>query len=179
MVDSDLQNYQTVFAKNAGAIAAPTAGLHFTKPLLENLSERGVKIAPVTLHVGIGTFRPVNSEDLNEHQMHAEHYSIDQNSIDTINQCRSDGGRVVAVGTTCVRVLETVGASGVLRPCSGETDIFIRPGHEFQFVDALLTNFHLPKSTLIVLVRAFGGDRLMKDAYARAIEEEYLSLIHI
>ena len=173
MVDSDLVNYQTVFAKNEGAIAAPTAGLHFTKPLLEKLIDRGIRIAAVTLHVGIGTFRPVSCEDLNDHVMHSEHCSIGQSAIDTINECRNDGGRIVAVGTTSVRVLETAGSSGVLKPWEGETDLFIRPGHEFQFVDGLITNFHLPKSTLIVLVRAFGGDTLMCRAYDEAVAEEY------
>ena len=173
MVDSDLKNYQTVFAKNEGAIAAPTAGLHFTKPLLEKLIDRGIRIAPLTLHVGIGTFRPVSTENLNEHQMHREYCSISQSTVDIINSCRNESGRVVAVGTTSMRVLETAAKSGDLLPWEGETDLFIKPGFQFNVVDALLTNFHLPKSTLLVLVRTFGGDSLIKQAYEEAIEEQY------
>ena len=173
MVDADVTNYQTVFAKNEGAVAAPTAGLHFTKKLLEKLTERGVKIAPVTLHVGIGTFRPLNVDDLDKHVMHSERCHLPEKSAATINECRAAGGRVIAVGTTSVRVLETAGASGTLSAWEGESELFIKPGFEFKIVDGLLTNFHLPKSTLIVLVRTFGGDELMRRAYTEAIEEEY------
>ncbi|MCH2182337.1 MAG: tRNA preQ1(34) S-adenosylmethionine ribosyltransferase-isomerase QueA [Mariniblastus sp.] len=173
MVDADLNDYQTVFAKNAGAIAAPTAGLHFTKALFQRLVERGIKIASVTLHVGIGTFRPVTVSPLDQHTMHSEYGSLAQPAVDAIRETKEAGGRVIAVGTTSVRVLETAGRAGDLQPWQGETDLFIRPGFQFQVIDGLLTNFHLPRSTLVVLVRAFGGDILMKDAYQEAIEEKY------
>ena len=173
MVDSDLNDYQTVYAKQPGAVAAPTAGLHFTPALLKRLIDLGVKIAPVTLHVGIGTFRPISNDELSEHVMHKEWGTIKQASVDTIDECRSAGGRIIAVGTTSVRVLESAGANGVLRAWTDETDLFIRPGYDFQIVDGLITNFHLPCSTLIVLVRTFGGDQLIKQAYAEAIEEKY------
>jgi S-adenosylmethionine:tRNA ribosyltransferase-isomerase len=173
MVDSDVKDYQTVFAKNEGAVAAPTAGLHLTEPLLRRIIDRGVKIAQVTLHVGIGTFRPVKTDDLTDHDMHFERGSIDQKSVDIISQCKSNGGRVVAVGTTSVRVLETAAASGTLEPWSGETNLFIKPPYKFKSVDALLTNFHLPRSTLLVLVRTFGGDQLISDAYEAALAEKY------
>ena len=173
MVDADVKDYQTVYAKQPGAIAAPTAGLHFTPSLLKRLIDHGVQIAPVTLHVGIGTFRPVSSGELTDHVMHKEFGSIKQSSVDTIDRCRQDGGRVIAVGTTSVRVLESAGANGVLKVWQGETDLFIKPGYEFKIISGLLTNFHLPCSTLVVLVRTFGGDELIKTAYAAAIEEEY------
>lgn len=172
MVDADAENYQTVFAKHAGAVAAPTAGLHFTESLLRRLIDRGVKIAPVTLHVGIGTFRPLSSESLDEHQMHSEQYSLSESTANTIRQCREDGGRVVAVGTTSVRVLESLQGDSI-QAQEGATDLFIKPGYEFQNVDCLMTNFHLPKSTLIVLVRTFGGDKLLQRAYEEAVEEKY------
>lgn len=173
MVDADLMNYQTVFAKKSGAVAAPTAGLHLTKLLLNRIIDAGVQIAQVTLHVGIGTFRPVTVDDLSNHKMHFERGSIDQKSVDLINQTRSLGGRVIAVGTTSVRVLETAGANGDLSPWSGETELFIRPPYQFKTIDGLLTNFHLPRSTLLVMIRTFGGDELMQRAYAEAIEEKY------
>ena len=173
MTDSDLQNYQTVFAKHAGAVAAPTAGLHLTKRLLREIIDSGVKIAQVTLHVGIGTFRPVVANNLGDHTMHFERGEIDQQAVDIIDASRARGGRVIAVGTTAVRVLETAGASGDLKPWTGETNLFIKPGYEFRVVDGLLTNFHLPRSTLLVMIRTFGGDELMQRAYAAAIEEEY------
>lgn len=173
MVDADLKDYQTVYAKQPGAIAAPTAGLHFTPSLLNRLIERGVKIAPVTLHVGIGTFRPLAAEHLDQHIMHAEWGSIKQAAVDTMDECRQAGGRIIAVGTTSVRILESAGADGVLKAWEGETDLFIRPGFEFKIIDGLMTNFHLPCSTLIVLVRTFGGDKLIQDAYLAAIEEKY------
>lgn len=173
MVDADLQDYQTVFAKQPGAVAAPTAGLHLTERLLGRIIDAGVKIAKVTLHVGIGTFRPVTSDDLNEHKMHFEHGAIDEKSVKQINDARANGGRIIALGTTSVRVLETAGATGELKPWVGETDLFIRPPYQFKFVDGLLTNFHLPRSTLLVLVRTLGGDELMKRAYQEAVEEKY------
>lgn len=173
MVDADFKNYQTIFAKSPGAVAAPTAGLHLTEPLINRLIDKGVKIAQVTLHVGIGTFKPVTADDLNDHNMHFERGSIEAKSVDQINQARAEGGRVIAVGTTSVRVLETAAADGQLKPWSGETNLFISPPYEFKTVDGLLTNFHLPRSTLLVLVRTFGGDELLKRAYAEAIEEKY------
>ena len=173
MVDSDVTDYQTIYAKQPGAVAAPTAGLHFTPALLQRLIDLGVKIAPITLHVGIGTFRPVSDDNLAEHVMHKEWGTIKQSSVDTIDECRNSGGRIIAVGTTSVRVLESAGSNGVLRAWTGETDLFIKPGFEFKIVDGLITNFHLPCSTLIVLVRTFGGDHLIKKAYSAAIEEKY------
>ena len=173
MVDADCTNYQTVFAKHPGAIAAPTAGLHFTPELLQRLEDRGVNCCRITLHVGLGTFRPIATEQLSEHPMHAEWAHISAETVDRLHQVRQTGGRVVAVGTTVVRTLETAAADGQLRPWQGETDLFIRPPYRFRAVDALLTNFHLPKSTLLVLVRTLGGDALLRRAYAEAIREEY------
>ncbi|MCL4127732.1 UNVERIFIED_CONTAM: hypothetical protein GTU68_015087 [Idotea baltica] len=173
MVDADAKDYQTVFAKNHGAVAAPTAGLHLTEALLRRIIDRGVKIAQVTLHVGIGTFRPVKAENLNDHDMHFERGTIDQASVDTINQTKAAGGRVIAVGTTSVRVLETAAADGALVAWSGETNLFIKPPYKFKVADGLLTNFHLPRSTLLVMIRTMGGDDLMTRAYAAAIEEKY------
>ncbi len=173
MKDSDLKNYQTVYAKHAGAVAAPTAGLHFTKELLQAIGEAGIQVAAVTLHVGLGTFRPIKSQNLVDHQMHSERGTIADEAIQKIKSCRANDGRVISVGTTSVRVLETIGQESPLKPWSGETDIFIKPPYQFKLVDALLTNFHLPKSTLLVLVRTFGGDDLMKEAYRKAVEEEY------
>ncbi len=173
MIDSDVKNYQTIFAKNVGAVAAPTAGLHLTKPLLNRIIDVGVKIAQVTLHVGIGTFKPVAAENLADHKMHYERGSIDEKSVDLINETRKNGGRIIAVGTTSARVLETAAASGELVVWSGQTELFIRPPYEFKCVDGLLTNFHIPRSTLLVMIRTFGGDVLMKRAYSEAIEEKY------
>lgn len=173
MVDSDLTNYQTLFAKHAGAVAAPTAGLHLTTPLMERLQKRGVQMAQVTLHVGIGTFRPVTADDLDDHQMHFEWGQIDEQAIETINTCRNNGGRIIAVGTTSVRVLETAAASGTLQPWKGETNLFIKPPYQFKSIDGLMTNFHLPRSTLLVMIRTLGGDELMKHAYEAAVEEKY------
>ncbi len=173
MVDSDLQNYQTLYAKHVGAVAAPTAGLHLTKSLLQRLQKRGVQTAQVTLHVGIGTFRPVTAEDLAEHQMHFEWGHIDQSTVQKINSCRANGGRIIAVGTTSVRVLETAAAGGALQPWQGETNLFIKPPYQFKAIDGLITNFHLPRSTLLVMIRTFGGDELMRRAYSAAVEEKY------
>lgn len=173
MKDSDVKNYQTVYAKKPGAVAAPTAGLHFSKDLLIALKEFGVGIGSATLHVGIGTFRPVKVSRLDDHEMHSERGEIDQATIDKIKSCRANDGRVVAVGTTSVRVLESVAQQDELRPWSGETNLFIKPPYQFRLVDALITNFHLPKSTLLVLIRCFGGDELMKEAYRQAVKEKY------
>ena len=170
MVDADMHDYQTVFAKHDGAVAAPTAGLHFTPNLIKRLIDRGVKIIPITLHVGMGTFRPLSSEVLDEHKMHTERYAVSESSAKALNECKRAGGRIVAVGTTSVRVLES---NPVIAAGEGETDLFIKPGFQFQHVGSLMTNFHLPKSTLIVLVRTFGGDQLLRQAYQEAIEEEY------
>lgn len=173
MVDSDRIDYQTVYAKQVGAIAAPTAGLHFTKGLIKRLIDDKINVAQLTLHVGIGTFRPMTADRVNDHSMHQEWGSISENAVELINQSRAAGGRIIAVGTTCVRVLETAGRSGTLERWSGDTGLFIRPPYQFKVVDGLLTNFHLPRSTLLVLVRTFGGDELLKQAYDVAIEERY------
>lgn len=173
MVEDDRESYQTVFAQKPGAVAAPTAGLHFTRNLLYDIVGGGTDINYVTLHVGIGTFRPIEVERLEEHHMHSEVAHIDADTVSRLNACRARGGRVVAVGTTCVRVLESAAASGTLQPFDGATDLFIRPPYEFKAVDALLTNFHLPKSSLLVLVRTFGGDQLLRRAYDEAIKERY------
>ncbi len=176
MIDADLEDYQTVFARQSGAVAAPTAGLHFTTRLIRLLVDRGVRIAQVTLHVGIGTFRPVTANDLDEHVMHFETGELTEKAVAVIQQTRLSGGRVIGVGTTSVRVLETAAAcsaDGLLEPWSGKTDLFIKPPYEFKAIDGLLTNFHLPRSTLLVLVRTFGGDELIKRAYAEAVEERY------
>jgi S-adenosylmethionine:tRNA ribosyltransferase-isomerase len=173
MVDSDRRSYQTVYARNPGAIAAPTAGLHFTQRLLEEIQGGGVTVSWVTLHVGLGTFRPIETKTLAEHRMHAEWANLPQATVDSIQACRRRGGRVVAVGTTSMRVLETAARDGPLRPLVGQTDLFIRPPFQFRAVDGLLTNFHLPRTTLLVLVRTFGGDDLMKKAYEEAIREGY------
>jgi S-adenosylmethionine:tRNA ribosyltransferase-isomerase len=173
MQESDMERYQTVFAKRPGAIAAPTAGLHFTRELLNALLNSGVGICNLTLHVGVGTFRPIAVHQIEDHRMHREWGAIDQAAVDRLNECRHGGGRIVAVGTTCVRLLETAAQDGHLRAWQGETDLFIRPPYAFQAVDAMLTNFHLPKSTLLILVRAFGGDTLIQQAYAMAMAESY------
>jgi len=173
MVDSDRVSYQTVYAEAAGAVAAPTAGLHFTTALLATLQARGIRLARVTLHVGPGTFRPIKSDRLADHPMHSEWGRIDQPAVDMIDERRRGGGRIIAVGTTTMRVLETAARPGRLCPWSGETNLFIRPPFQFQACDALLTNFHLPRSTLLVLVRTFGGDELIRCAYEEAVREQY------
>jgi S-adenosylmethionine:tRNA ribosyltransferase-isomerase len=173
MEPSDRQNYQTVFARWPGAIAAPTAGLHFTQPLLRRLGEKGIAICALTLHIGRGTFRPLATESLAEHRLDAEWGSISPEIVERIAGCRRRGGRVVAVGTTSVRLLETAAADGSLKAMTGYTDLFIRPPYQFQIVNALLTNFHLPRTSLLVLVRTFGGDALIMRAYEEAIREEY------
>ena len=173
MVASDAKNYQTVYARTPGAVAAPTAGLHLTEKLLGQVKELGVKICPLTLHVGLGTFRPIETESLAEHRMHEECGRVDRETVARITAARDAGGRVVAVGTTSVRLLETAAAGGTLEPFDGRTHLFIRPPYEFRAVDAMLTNFHLPRTTLLVLVRTFGGDDLITRAYQEAIRQEY------
>jgi S-adenosylmethionine:tRNA ribosyltransferase-isomerase len=173
MVESDRQNYQTVFARSPGAVAAPTAGLHFTELLLRRLEKQGIVLCWLTLKVGAGTFRPVVGPQIAEHRVPPGGAPLGQGAVDKVRFARQRGGRVIAVGTTTVRVLETAAQDGELKPFSGMTDLFIRPPYRFRAVDALLTNFHLPRTTLLVLVRTFGGDELMKRAYEEAIREEY------
>ena len=163
-----------MYARNAGAIAAPTAGLHFTREMLDRIRDRGIRTAFVTLHVGIGTFRPLSVDRLDDHVMHSELFELSSDTAEAITACRARGGRVVAVGTTTVRVLESsVDEDGSIVPAHGSTDIFIRPPHRFRVVDALLTNFHLPRSTLLALVMAFAGVSRTRDAYAHAVEKRY------
>lgn len=173
MVAADRERYQTVFACSPGAVAAPTAGLHFSLDLLKSLEAAGVVVVRVTLHVGLDTFRPVTAPTLDDHVMHSEWCEITPEAIAAIERSKAAGGRTVAVGTTAVRVLETAARGGRLAPFCGPTDVFIRPPYEFRAVDALLTNFHLPRTTLLVLVRTFGGDELVRRAYDEAIREEY------
>ena len=168
------ERYQTVYARERGSAAAPTAGLHFTPELLGQIEQAGVAIARVTLHVGLGTFRPVKTEQVEEHVMHSEHYEVPAQAADAINSARAAGGRVVAVGTTTVRTLESsAGPDGRVMPGTGWTGIFIYPGYVFRAVDAVVTNFHLPKSTLIMMVSAFAGREFVLDAYRRAVAEKY------
>jgi S-adenosylmethionine:tRNA ribosyltransferase-isomerase len=170
----DAERYQTVYSKYKGSAAAPTAGLHFTYELLGELAQKGVNIAYVTLHVGLGTFRPVKTENILEHKMHSEFYNLNEQACNLINTCKNNGGRVIAVGTTSCRVLETVGDSeGRVTPSSGWTDIFIYPGYRFKVINGLITNFHLPESTLIMLISAFAGREKILDAYNVAIKECY------
>ena len=170
----DVERYQTVFAREAGSVAAPTAGLHFTRELLDALEAKGVRLARLVLHVGIGTFRPVETEDPGEHRMHAERYTVPEETARVLNDTRAAGGRIWAVGTTVVRTLETVATDdGRIHAGSGWTDIFIRPPYRFKAVDRLITNFHLPRSTLLMLVAAFGGYENVMRAYRVAVEEGY------
>lgn len=173
MVDADLETYQTVYATHTGAVAAPTAGLHITQRLLEQLSRRGIQTAQLTLHIGQDTFRPISADSLSDHAMHREWGSIDATAVERIHNSRSAKGRTIAVGTTSVRVLETAAASGQLQPWEGQTDLFIRPPYTFHAVDGLLTNFHLPRTTLLILVRTLGGNTLVQRAYEAAIQERY------
>lgn len=173
MNDEDVQRYQTVFAEHRGSVAAPTAGLHFTRELLAQIEQRGVELGHVTLHVGMGTFRPISVDTLAEHTMHGETAHVDAATVERIRARRADGGRVIAVGTTSVRTLESAAADGDLKPWSGTTDLFIRPPYAFRVVDALMTNFHLPRTTLLVLVTTFGGYDLIMRAYREAIAERY------
>lgn len=169
----DKDRYQTVYSKYNGSSAAPTAGLHFTKELLEKISKKGVEIVEVTLHVGLGTFRPVKVDDVNEHKMHSEHYNVTREAADKINKAKSENRRIIAVGTTSIRTLESACVDGKVVPGSGDTDIFIYPGYEFKIVDALITNFHLPESTLIMLVAAFTSKDIILNAYEEAVKERY------
>ncbi len=169
----DESRYQTVYARAPGAVAAPTAGLHFDDAMLKRLGERGVELAWLTLHVGAGTFQPVRVNELSEHRMHAERFDIPADTVAAIERARARGGRVIAVGTTSLRALEAASQAGKVRAGSGETDIFITPGYRFRCVDRLLTNFHLPKSTLLMLVSAFAGYDAIRQAYAHAVAERY------
>lgn len=170
----DKNRYQTVYARNEGSAAAPTAGLHFTKELLEKIKEKGVNVVSITLHVGLGTFRPVKVDKIEEHHMHTESYNISKEAADTINRTRAAGGRVIAVGTTSCRTLESAAADdGTIPAISGDTDIFIYPGYKFKAIDCLITNFHLPESTLIMLVSALAGRDNIMNAYETAVKERY------
>lgn len=170
----DKNRYQTVYAKYDGSAAAPTAGLHFTEELLKQAKEKGIRIAEVTLHVGLGTFRPVKVENVLDHHMHAEFYMVSAEAAETVNRTKREGGRVVAVGTTSTRTLESAAdADGMLRETSGWTEIFIYPGYQFKVIDALITNFHLPQSTLVMLVSALAGRERVLDAYRIAVKERY------
>ncbi len=171
--DADAERYQTVYARNPGAAAAPTAGLHFDEPMLARIEARGVALARLTLHVGAGTFLPVRAHDLDSHRMHAERYELPASTVEAIARARSGGGRVLAVGTTTLRALEAAAAAGDLAAGPGETELFIRPGYRFRVVDRLLTNFHLPRSTLLMLVSAFAGVDAIRQAYAHAIAQRY------
>lgn len=168
---ADEDSYQTVYASREGAVAAPTAGLHFTRPLLERIRQKGVRVVPVTLHVGYGTFKPV--KDIDSHRMHAESFELRPETADAINAARAAGRKIWAVGTTAARVLETCALDGKVVPGSGETDLFIRPPAEFEIVSGLVTNFHLPRSTLLMLVSAFMGHDFMRKAYRHAVEKRY------
>ncbi len=173
MTDADVNDYQTVYAREPGSVAAPTAGLHFTERLLSQLIDRGIRICRVTLQVGTGTFKPISADNVEQHEIHSERIEVGQTAVNIINETRRSGGRVVAVGTTSVRVLETIGANARLKPWTGDTNLYIRPSHQFQLVDSMITNFHLPRTTLLVMVRAFGGDALIRRAYQEAIENRY------
>ena len=171
----DRERYQTVYAKENGSAAAPTAGLHFTEELLDKIAEKGVKLVYLTLHVGLGTFRPVSVDNLEEHEMHSEFYSLSEEAAETLRQVKASGHRIVAVGTTSIRTLETIGSKfeGQIQADSGWTNIFIKPGYQWKIVDAFSTNFHLPKSTLVMLVSAFAGRQLTLQAYEHDITERY------
>ena len=171
----DRDRYQTVYAKENGSAAAPTAGLHFTPELLQKIEAKGVKLVYLTLHVGLGTFRPVSVDNVDKHEMHSEFYTLSQEAADTLNSVKAAGGRIVAVGTTSIRTLETIGNKydGQLQADSGWTNIFIKPGYQFTVVDAFSTNFHLPKSTLVMLVSAFAGREFVLNAYKHAVQERY------
>ncbi len=170
----DKERYQTVYSKNPGSAAAPTAGLHFSKELLERIKDKGINIAYLTLHVGLGTFRPVKVDDILEHHMHSEYYNLNKECADIINNTKINGGKVIAVGTTSTRTLETIAdETGFVKDGSGWTDIFIYPGYQYKIVDALITNFHLPESTLMMLVSAFSTKDIIMNAYKTAVEKEY------
>ena len=169
------ERYQTVYAKYEGSAAAPTAGLHFTEELLKELTKKGIEIANVTLHVGIGTFRPVKEETVEAHEMHSEHFYIKEEDCNKINKAKKDGKRIIAVGTTSSRVLETIAdeTTGMVKPQEGDTQIFIYPGYKFKCIDGLITNFHLPQSTLLMLVSALAGKENIMEAYEEAVKEKY------
>ncbi|MBG1237562.1 tRNA preQ1(34) S-adenosylmethionine ribosyltransferase-isomerase QueA [Lactiplantibacillus plantarum] len=171
----DPDRYQTVYAKKNGSAAAPTAGLHWTKELLQKVQDKGIKLVYLTLHVGLGTFRPVEEDNIDDHKMHSEFYRLDEDAAKTLNEVRQNGGRIIATGTTSIRTLETIGSKfdGEIKPDSGWTDIFIKPGYQWKVVDAFITNFHLPKSTLVMLVAAFTGRDMILKAYQHAIDEKY------
>ena len=171
----DPEMYQTVYSKEVGSAAAPTAGLHFTEELLAKIEAKGVKLVYLTLHVGLGTFRPVSVDNIEEHKMHSEFYRLSEEAAETLNEVRKNGGRIVATGTTSIRTLETIGSkfNGEIKADSGWTDIFIKPGYEWKVVNAFITNFHLPKSTLVMLVSAFTGRENILNAYRHAVEEKY------
>ena len=171
----DPEMYQTVYSREIGSAAAPTAGLHFTKELLKKIEDRGVKLVYLTLHVGLGTFRPVSEENIEDHKMHSEFYRLTEDAAKTLNEVKANGGRIVATGTTSIRTLETIGTkfNGEIRADSGWTDIFIKPGYKWQVVDAFITNFHLPKSTLVMLVASFTGRENILNAYRHAVSEKY------
>lgn len=171
----DPEMYQTVYSKEVGSAAAPTAGLHFTEELLAKIEAKGVKLVYLTLHVGLGTFRPVSVDNIEEHKMHSEFYRLSEEATETLNEVRKNGGRIVATGTTSIRTLETIGSkfNGEIKADSGWTDIFIKPGYEWKVVNAFITNFHLPKSTLVMLVSAFTGRENILNAYCHAVEEKY------
>jgi S-adenosylmethionine:tRNA ribosyltransferase-isomerase len=170
---NDQARYQTVFAQQSGAVAAPTAGLHFDDELMTKIKEKGVQIAFVTLHVASGTFRPVKVDDLSDHIMHKEYFEVPETTVMAVTQTKARGGRVIAIGTTAVRSLESAAQKGTLQACSGDTNLFITPGYQFKVVDAMLTNFHLPESTLLMLVSAFSGFERIKKVYQHAITEKY------
>jgi len=170
----DQERYQTVFSKHNGSAAAPTAGLHFTDELMQKILDKGIKIAFVTLHVGLGTFRPVKVDDVLEHKMHSEYYMVDEENASIINDTKASGGRIISVGTTSTRTLESVMQKyGEVKECSGWTEIFIYPGYEFKIIDGLITNFHLPESTLIMLVSALSTKEYVLNAYEVAVNEKY------
>ena len=169
----DRQRYQTVYAQKVGAIAAPTAGLHFTDELICRLKEKGIYFGYITLHVGVGTFKPVSTDNLEDHQMHGERFSVSQETADLINNVKKRNGRIIAVGTTSVRTLETVASGSKIEPANGTANLFITPGYKFKIIDAMITNFHLPKSTLLALVSAFAGLENILNAYGYAIEKRY------
>jgi len=171
----DPEMYQTVYSREIGSAAAPTAGLHFTKELLKKIEDKGVKLVYLTLHVGLGTFRPVSEKNIEDHKMHSEFYRLTEDAAKTLNEVKANGGRIVATGTTSIRTLETIGTkfNGEIRADSGWTDIFIKPGYKWQVVDAFITNFHLPKSTLVMLVASFTGRENILNAYRHAVSEKY------
>ena len=174
MIDDDLKWYQTVYATHPGSVAAPTAGLHLTEKLLRQLSDRGVVVTRVTLHLGVGTFRPIKTDQVEEHRMHAEWGEITPEAAEAMNAARAAGGRLIAAGTTALRLIESAAdEAGRLQPFRGETEIFITPGYRFRATDGLITNFHLPRSTLFMLVAAFMGHERMQALYAHAIEKRY------